>query len=153
MSSWSSRAAARMTFEQPEEIMSEITNTDPVAEARFSVAGLAEELARRHSLLRLDLAELGADALIATREGVVTYLTGYTTRTWSNFSRPVIAVLFADGELAVLSADTEAQAIEVRVPGVTAVPYGGLSPAPADGRLPDGRFQFMPGAGRALATL
>ena len=56
----------------------------------------ARELHRRRSELASDLRERGAGALIATREGVVTYVTGYTTRTWSNFSRPVVAVLFAD---------------------------------------------------------
>jgi Xaa-Pro aminopeptidase len=120
---------------------------------KINVGGLKQELARRHELLRTDMAEAGAEALIATREGTVTYLTGYTTRTWSNFSRPIIAVLFADGQLAVLCADTEAQAIEARVPDAEAIPYGGLSPVPAGVPLPDGRYQFMPGAGRRLRSL
>ena len=70
----------------------------------------ARELQRRRSELGSDLRERGAGALIATREGVVTYMTGYTTRTWSNFSRPVIAVLFADESLALICAETEADA-------------------------------------------
>jgi Xaa-Pro aminopeptidase len=124
-----------------------------LASARINLDGLPEELQRRHSAMVEDLAELEADVLIATREGVVTYLTGYTTRTWSNFSRPIVALLFRDGTLSVLCADTEAQAIEARVPGATAIPYGGLSVV-ADGLpLPDGRFQFMPSAGRTLARV
>lgn len=131
--------------------MSESTHAAAVLDARFGVAGLEAELARRHELVRADLAELGADALIATREGVVTYLTGYTSRTWSNFSRPIVVVVFADGRLATLSADTEAQAIEVRVPGVVAYPYGGLQPA--EEHMPDGAFQFAPACVRALDKL
>jgi Xaa-Pro aminopeptidase len=135
-------------------------NSDPVGggspgakDAVLKLAGLEPELGRRHDNLLADLRELESDALVATREGVVTYLTGYTTRTWSNFSRPIIAVLFADRSLAVLCADTEAQAVESRVPGVEAIPYGGLAPVEPGARLPDGRVQFMPGAGRALEKL
>jgi len=135
--------------------MTDVTDAYPAAirDARFNVDGLEQELARRHELLRADLAALGADALVATREGVVTYLTGYTTHTWSNFSRPIVAVLFADGPLVVLSADTEAQALAVRVPGVVAVPYGGLRRVEQGAPLPDGRYQFMPGCGEALERL
>jgi hypothetical protein len=43
-----------------------------------SADGLAAELTRRHAILRAGLAETGGDALVATREGAVTYLTGYT---------------------------------------------------------------------------
>ncbi|MDF3017818.1 MAG: hypothetical protein K0R44_3043, partial [Thermomicrobiales bacterium] len=46
--------------------------------------GLEAELKCRHAILRAELAEAGGDALVVTREGVVTYLTGYTTATWSN---------------------------------------------------------------------
>ena len=54
---------------------------------------LEAELTRRHAILRAGLADAGGDALVATREGAVTYLTGYTTATWSNHSRPIVAVL------------------------------------------------------------
>jgi Xaa-Pro aminopeptidase len=117
---------------------------------RIELDGLDRELARRHELLRGDLAEIGADVVVASREASVTYLTGYTTRTWSNFSRPVIALLFADGELDVLCADTEAQQVESRVPGVRTHGYGGLREVGSGVGLPDGAVQFMPAAGAAL---
>ena len=59
----------------------------------LSADGLEAELTRRHAILRADLADTGGDALVATREGTVTYLTGYTTATWSNHSRPIVAIL------------------------------------------------------------
>lgn len=129
------------------------TRAAKLEEVRIEAPGFEEELAQRHRLLREDLEELGAEVLIATREASVTYLTGYTTRTWSNFSRPIVALLFADGSLEMLCADTEAQQIEARVPNVVARGYGGLRPVEPGAPLPDGRFQFSPGAVEALDQL
>jgi Xaa-Pro aminopeptidase len=113
----------------------------------------ARELQRRRSELGSDLRERGAGALIATREGVVTYMTGYTTRTWSNFSRPVIAVLFADESLALICAETEADAVRERVSEATVHPYVTLSPIDESLPLPDGRVQFAPEAAECLHRL
>src|SRR5918997_890588 len=87
-----------------------------------SADDLGAELTRRHAILRAGLAEAGADALVATREGAVTYLTGYTTATWSNHSRPIVAVL-TPGTLDVVCAETEADAVRARVPDVIVHPY------------------------------
>jgi Xaa-Pro aminopeptidase len=129
------------------------TTAARLEDVRIEAPGFEGELAQRHRLLREDLGELGAEVLIATREASVTYLTGYTTRTWSNFSRPIVALLFADGSLEMLCADTEAQQIEARVPNVVARGYGGLRPVEPGAPLPDGRFQFSPGAVEALDQL
>jgi len=110
---------------------------------------LTEELTRRHTLLRKGLAEAGAAALVATRESTVTYLTGYTTSTWSNFSRPIIAVL-TENELLMIVAETEADAVAERVPGVIVRDYVELRTVPAGMYLPDGLVQFGPAAGEAL---
>ena len=118
----------------------------------FSADGLGPELMRRHAILRAALADASGDALIATREGVVTYLTGYTTATWSNHSRPIIAVL-TPGSLDVVCAETEADAVRSRVPGVIVHPYVELRPPAAFGGLPDGAIQFTPHANEVLATL
>ena len=83
---------------------------------------LEAELTRRHAILRASVADAGGDALVATREGVVTYLSGYTTATWSNHSRPIVAVL-TSSTLDVVCAETEADAVRSRVPGVTVHPY------------------------------
>ena len=56
----------------------------------MSQISLEQELASRHARLRGELDKIGASALVVTRPSAVTYLTGYTTATWSNFSRPVI---------------------------------------------------------------
>ena len=113
---------------------------------------LAAELTRRHAILRAGLADAGGDALVATREGVVTYLTGYTTATWSNHSRPIIAVL-TPGSLEIVCAETEADAVRSRVPGVIVHPYVELRPSAGFGGLPDGAIQFTPHAFEVLATL
>ena len=115
-------------------------------------AGLAAELARRHAILRAGVAGAGGDALVATREGGVTYLTGYTTATWSNHSRPIIAILSAEA-LDVVCAETEADAVRTRVPGVTVHPYVELRPPAGLAGLPDGAIQFTPHACEVLATL
>jgi Xaa-Pro aminopeptidase len=129
-------------------------DADPrLDEVRIDVPGLAPEIARRHELLRRDLEEIDADALLVTREGSVTYLTGYTTRTWSNFSRPLVAVLTASGALHVLCADTEVQQVEARVPGTLVHGYGGLREVERQAAMPDGRVQFVPAAVTALARL
>lgn len=120
---------------------------------RIEAPGFEAELRRRHELLKADLDDLGAEVLIATREGAVTYLTGFTTRTWSNFSRPIIALLFRDGSLHVLCADTEAQQVEARVPGVRVESYGGLREVGPGAGMPDGRVQFTPAAIDALDRL
>ena len=118
----------------------------------YGAGSLGAELQRRHAILRAGLADAGGDALVASREGVVTYLTGYTTATWSNHSRPIVAVLTSD-TLDVVCAETEADAVRSRVPGVTVHPYVELrSPAGLDG-LPDGVIQFTPHASEVLATV
>lgn len=118
----------------------------------LSVEGLEAELTRRHAILRKSLADAGGDALVATREGVVTYLTGYTTATWSNHSRPIVAIL-TPSTLDVVCAETEADAVRSRVPGVTVHPYVELrSPAGLSG-LPDGAIQFTPHASEVLASV
>lgn len=113
---------------------------------------LAAELNRRHVILRTGLAETGGDALVASREGVVTYLTGYTTATWSNHSRPIVAVL-TPGTLDVICAETEADAVRSRVPGVTVHPYVELRSVSGLGGLPDGAIQFTPHACEVLTTV
>jgi Xaa-Pro aminopeptidase len=110
------------------------------------------ELTRRHALLRTDLEDAGGDALVVTREGAITYLTGYTTATWSNHSRPIVAIL-TPSTLDVVCAETEADAVRSRVPGVTVHPYVELrSPAGLSG-LPDGAIQFTPHACEVLGTV
>jgi Xaa-Pro aminopeptidase len=109
-------------------------------------------LARRHRILRSGLVDAGGDALIATREGAVTYLTGYTTATWSNHSRPIVAVL-TPSALDVVCAETEADAVRGRVPGVTVHPYVELRPATGLAGLPDGTIQFTPHAVDVLAAV
>src|SRR5215217_9531917 len=115
-----------------------------------SVDGLGAELTRRHGILRASLADAGGDALVATREGVITYLTGYTTATWSNHSRPIIAIL-TPSTLAVVCAETEADAVRSRVPGVTVHPYVELRSPDGFNGLPDGVIQFTPHACEVLA--
>src|ERR671910_2629602 len=114
--------------------------------------GLSAELTRRHAILRAALADAGGDALVATREGVVTYLTGYTTATWSNHSRPIVAVL-TPSTLDVVCAETEADAVRSRVPGVTVYPYVELRPPDGLSGLPDGAIQFTPHACEVLASV
>src|SRR5918997_1729680 len=86
------------------------------------IDGLEAELTRRHTGPRAALADAGGDALVATREGAVTYLTGYTTATWANHSRPIVAIL-TPSTLDVVCAETEADAVRSRVPGVNVHPY------------------------------
>jgi Xaa-Pro aminopeptidase len=119
-----------------------------------SVEGSAREadLIRRHAILRQSLVDAGGDALVATREGVVTYLTGYTTATWSNHSRPIVAIL-TPSTLDVVCAETEADAVHLRVPGVTVHPYVELRPVAGLRGLPDGAIQFTPHACEVLATV
>ena len=117
-----------------------------------SADGLAAELMRRHAILRAGLKEAGGDALVATREGVVTYLTGYTTATWSNHSRPIIAIL-TPSALGVVCAETEADAVRSRVPGVAVHPYVDLRSSDGLSGLPDGAIQFTPHACEVLATV
>jgi Xaa-Pro dipeptidase len=108
-------------------------------------AGLETELARRHAALMAGAAAIGADSVAGAREGVVTYLTGYTTSTWSNHSRPIVAVL-SQGGLDMVCAETEADAVAERVPGVRVHPYVELRPPGELPGLPDGPLQFAPHA-------
>jgi Xaa-Pro aminopeptidase len=109
-------------------------------------------LARRHAFLRTVLAEAGGEAMLATREGAVTYLTGYTTATWSNHSRPIVAVL-TPGSLDVVCAATEADAARSRVPGATVHAYVELRPVDGFAGLPDGAVQFTPHAVEVLSAV
>src|SRR5688572_9350167 len=118
----------------------------------LSADDLEAELTRRHAILRADLADTGGDALVATREGVVTYLTGYTTATWSNHSRPIVAIL-TPSTLDVVCAETEADAVRARVPGVSVHPYVELRPPHGFNGLPDGVIQFTPHACEVLAAV
>jgi Xaa-Pro aminopeptidase len=117
-----------------------------------STTSLNQELAARHARLRTGLQELDAVALVATRPSTVTYLTGYTTSTWSNFSRPIIAVLTAD-ELIMVVAETETDSVVERVPGVSVRDYVELLTVPQEMHLPDGQVQFGPAAGRVLGEV
>ena len=117
-----------------------------------STNGLAAELTRRHAILRAGLAEAGGDALVATREGAVTYLTGYTTATWSNHSRPIVAIL-TPSTLDVVCAETEADAVRSRVPGVSVHPYVELRSPDGLTGLPDGEIQFTPHAREVLGSV
>src|SRR5918993_1520973 len=112
----------------------------------------AAELTRRHAMLRESLADASGDALVATRESVVTYLTGYTTATWSNHSRPIVAIL-TPSTLDVVCAETEADAVRSRVPGVTVHPYIELRSLDGLGGLPDGAIQFTPRACEVFAAV
>jgi Xaa-Pro aminopeptidase len=132
--------------------VAKMTDMDMRSNNLGSAEGLAGELTRRHAILRANLAEAGGDALVATREGAVTYLTGYTTATWSNHSRPIVAIL-TPSTLDVVCAETEADAIRSRVPGVSVHPYVELrSPAGLPG-LPDGAIQFTPHASQVLTSV
>ena len=113
---------------------------------------LEAELTRRHAILRAGLADAGGDALVAMREAVVTYLAGYTTATWSNHSRPIVAVL-TPTTLDVVCAETEADAVRSRVPGITVHPYVELRSPDGESGLPDGAIQFTPHACEVLATV
>jgi Xaa-Pro aminopeptidase len=117
-----------------------------------SADGLAVELTRRHAILRAGLADAGGNALVATREGVVTYLTGYTTATWSNYSRPIVAVL-TPSTLDVVCAETEADAVRSRVPDVIVHSYVELRSPDGFSGLPDGAIQFTPHACEVLAKV
>src|SRR5215212_11763453 len=113
---------------------------------------LEAELTRRHAILRAALADAGGDALVATREGVVTYLTGYTTATWSNHSRPIVAIL-TPSSLDVVCAETEADAVRSRVPGATVHAYVDLRSPDGLSGLPDGAIQSTPHACEVLASV
>lgn len=114
--------------------------------------GLEEELQSRHGRIRSALENAGAAALLATRPSTVTYLTGYTTSTWSNFSRPIVALLTNEG-LYMVVAETEADAVRERVPGVTVVDYVELLTVSPELHLPDGAVQFSPAAATSLASV
>jgi hypothetical protein len=65
--------------------------------APLAPEGLATDLRERHARITASVSELGASCLVAIRDQSITYLTGYTTMTWKMYSRPVVAVLAADG--------------------------------------------------------
>lgn len=115
--------------------------------------GLADDLARRHRVVARGLAAIGADCVLTVRDESVTYLTGYTTMSFKMHSRPIVVVLTAAAELVVVVAETEADAAELRIPAATVRRYVEMDAVVPDGRLPDGRIQFAPAAGRAVAEL
>src|SRR5215213_3615371 len=121
-----------------------------VGSVPLAVPGLAEDLAERHARLREGMRQLGASCLVAIRDESVTYLTGYTTMTWKMYSRPIVAVLAADGRLLVVAAETEADSARLRIPGADVRPYVELLPVTDEMRLPDGRIQFAPHAAQVL---
>src|SRR5579863_9027001 len=97
---------------------------------------------------------MGADALLVTREGAVTYTTGYTTSTWSNFSRPILVLVFPDEDRVVaICAETEADALRTRIPDCEVRAYVALVTVQDGDPLPDGRVQFAPAAAALLAAL
>ena len=102
------------------EQLGEISDVHLRSNELSSADGLGAELTRRYAILRAGLTEAGGDALVATREGAVTYLTGYTTATWSNHSRPIVAIL-TPSTLDVVCAETEADAVRSRVPAVKCI--------------------------------
>jgi Xaa-Pro aminopeptidase len=117
----------------------------------FAPAGLARDLEDRHARLRAGMARLGASCLVAIREQTVTYLTGYTTMTWKLDSRPVVAVLTADGRLLIVAAETEVDSAKLRIPGADVRAYVEIEAVTGDMHLPDGKIQFVPHAARVLA--
>lgn len=127
--------------------------TSDLLPGTLAPAGLAGELVQRHLRIRTELTKLGASCLVAIRDETVTYLTGYTTMTWKMHSRPVCAVLAADGRLSVVAAETEVDSATLRIPHADVRSYVALEPPPADSHLPDGRIQFAPAAARALAEV
>ena len=97
------------------------------------------ELRRRRLAIAADLRGEGQDAVLFTREGTVAYVCGYTTATWSNFSRPVIGLLSADGALAIVVAETESDAVRERVHDAVVRDYVELRRVEEGMHLPDGR--------------
>jgi Xaa-Pro aminopeptidase len=127
-----------------------------VSEARsapLAPDGLAEDLEERHARIVEGLSGLGAACIVAIRDQTITYLTGYTTMTWKMYSRPVAAVLAADGRLMVLAAETEADSARLRIPGADVRAYVELEPVTEEMGLPDGRIQFGPHAARVLGGI
>lgn len=121
--------------------------------APLAPEGLATDLRERHARITASVSELGASCLVAIRDQSITYLTGYTTMTWKMYSRPVVAVLAADGRLMVLTAETEADSARLRIPGADVRAYVELEPVSEGMGLPDGRIQFGPHAARVLAGM
>ena len=121
--------------------------------APLAPVGLAEELATRLARLTTGMRAMGASCLVAIRDQSVSYLTGYTTMTWKMHSRPIVAVLSADGRLFVLAAETEADSARLRIPGADVRAYVELQAVTDDMRLPDGRIQFAPHAAKVLGEL
>lgn len=112
-----------------------------------------DEHERRRHEVAADLREHSQDALLFTREGNVGYLCGYATSTWSNFSRPVLGLLRADGTPAMIVAETEADAVRDQVPAADVRAYVDLRPVEDPAHLPDGRVQFVQDAAEVLSDL
>jgi Xaa-Pro aminopeptidase len=127
--------------------------SSPLPQSASEGVARERELAGRRARLAAEVSGLDGDVLLATREGVVTYLSGFTTATWSNFSRPVIALLRTDGALAMVVAETEADAVRNQVPGAEVRTYVELRRAGGREGMPDGRVQFVPHAGEVLEAL
>lgn len=121
--------------------------------APLAPEGLEEELRGRHALATARLKDAGAACLVAIRDQSITWLTGYTTMTWKMYSRPVVAVLAADGRLMVLAAETEVDSVRLRVPGADVRTYVEMHPVTEDPRLPDGEIQFAPHAAQVLGEM
>jgi Xaa-Pro aminopeptidase len=121
--------------------------------APLAPKGLADDLQGRRNAVTTRLRALGASCLVAIRDQAITYLTGYTTMTWKMYSRPVVAVLAADGRLMVLAAETEADSARLRIPRADVRAYVELEPVTKEMGLPDGRIQFGPHAARVLAEM
>lgn len=102
------------------------------------------ELRRRRQKLAEELRRSGEQALLFTREGNVVYLCGYSTSTWSNFSRPIFGLLRSDESLVFVVAETEADAARERIPDVEIRSYVELRRVEPGEGLPDGRVQFGP---------
>jgi Xaa-Pro aminopeptidase len=91
--------------------------------------------------------------VLAIRDQTITYLTGYTTMTWKMYSRPIVAVLAADGRLVVLAAETEVDSARLRIPSADVRSYVELRPVTEQMRLPDGRIQFAVHAAQVLGEI
>lgn len=118
--------------------------------APYAPVGLADDLIQRHARITSCLRDRGASCLVAIRDQSVTYLTGYTTMTSKMHSRPVVAVLTADGRLIVVAAETEVDSARLRIPGADVRSYVLLEPVKDGMGLPDGEIQFAPHAARVL---
>ena len=117
----------------------------------LSADGLEAELTRRHAILRAGLADSRRRRARRDPRGVVTYLTGYTTATWSNHSRPIVAVLTPAPSTSSVPRRRPtpfARACRAHVHS-----YVELRSPDGSSGLPDGAIQFTPHACEVLATV